>query len=431
MTIIMPQRVAFQGAIAAYSHIACSQLTPDAHAIGYATFDETFHSLLNRETDLAVIPIENSIGGPVERVFKDWIRSANLWVSGELYLPVELCLLATHSDMSKIKTVYSHEHAIKQCLTFLRENTMSGSAEYGDTAISASMVADMNDPSCAAIASREAAEYYGLKIVEPNIQDFKNNYTRFWLYSPVGSVPIIEENKRYKTSLVFRLKHEPGTLHRALSGFQDMGINLTKIDSFFDPHTQTTPEFWLDAEAHMNDQRFQRALDDLRHYSQSDSLRILGCYECTKPDLDEAPSRSLADIAKSVRRTHGDFKSATEINPKLRDHDKYYKTRLLFKTPHCSGSLAKALNAFKPNDVELTLIESFTGPDFRMPHFLVEFEGHCDDENARNALKHLADYVGGQDNMEIVDTRETNDPSMFNTLSPGVSLVRDALSAQP
>ncbi len=421
-------KTSYQGTIGAYSERACEILAPEHEAIGYQTFDQTFEALINRETDLAVIPVENSIGGPVERVFKDWLRKSNLWVSGEHYLPVELCLVATHNDVSKIKKVYSHEHAIKQCHGFLNKYGMESDAKYGDTAASASAIADMMDPSCAAIASHAAAQEYGLRVIESNIQDYKNNYTRFWLYSTVGSVPLPEKGKKFKTSFIFKLKHAPGTLYEALGGFADMGINLTKIESFFDPHTQTTPEFWIDSEEHLNNENFRKALEKLREFSEEDTVQILGCYECTKPDVPNAPERSLAQIAQSIRNTQCDFHEAAIINPKISDPSKYYRTRLLFNTPHTAGSLAKALSCFKPNGVELTLIESFTGPDFRIPHFLVEFEGHKDDINCHNALNDIAQAIESKDHMKVVDVRETIDPHQLITPTPSVSTIRGALT---
>ncbi|HEY1224821.1 MAG TPA: prephenate dehydratase domain-containing protein [Brevundimonas sp.] len=175
-------RVAYQGAPGAFSHEACSALRPWDQAIGFDTFTAAIDAVSNGDCDCALIPVENSIIGPVEPA-AGLVAASGLTVVSEVWRPIRLALMAVEdARLSDIRTVESHPIALRQCTKSLSELGLTP-VEAFDTAGAARAVAEAGDRSRAAVAPKGAAEIYGLSILRNDLQDSADNRTRFVLLS--------------------------------------------------------------------------------------------------------------------------------------------------------------------------------------------------------------------------------------------------------
>src|SRR5439155_8313190 len=219
-------KIAYQGEPGAFSEAAARRLEADAPLVPCRSFEEVFAVVEGGPATHGVLPIENSIGGSIHRNY-DLLLEHELPIVGEVELVVVHHLLALPgATLAGLKRVYSHPQGLAQCERFLR--TLAGVdiiATY-DTAGSAKMIADGQLTDAAAIASARAGEVFGLISLAASIQDFDDNITRFLV---VGRTPL--KNVADKTSIVFSLPNEPGSLFKALSVFALRGIDLTKLES--------------------------------------------------------------------------------------------------------------------------------------------------------------------------------------------------------
>ena len=219
--------IAYQGEPGAFSEAAARRVEPDAPLLPCRSFEEVFDGVQAGTASHGVLPIENSIGGSIHRNY-DLLLEHDLPIVGEVELPVVHHLLALPgTTLAGLKRVYSHPQGLAQCERFLR--TLAGVeiiATY-DTAGSAKMIADGKLMDAAAIASARAGEVFGLVSLAASVQDFDDNITRFLV---VGRQPI-RNAVPDKTSIVFSLPNEPGSLFKALSVFALRGIDLTKLES--------------------------------------------------------------------------------------------------------------------------------------------------------------------------------------------------------
>src|SRR6188508_3800863 len=171
-------KIAFQGEPGANSHIAIAEAYPDAEVVPCATFEDALAAISSGEADLGMIPIENSIAGRVADIHH-LLPHSGLFIIGEWFLPIRFQLMGLRgTKISDIKTVESHVHALGQCRRIIRKLGIKPIVS-GDTAGSARIVAERGDKSCASIASRMAAEIYGLDILAEDIEDETHNTTRF------------------------------------------------------------------------------------------------------------------------------------------------------------------------------------------------------------------------------------------------------------
>ena len=226
-----PMKIAFQGESGAYSEKAARDLLgPRIVSVAYESFEDTFKAVASRDVDYACVPIENSLGGSIHTNF-DLLMRYDLHIVAEHEFRVEHSLLALPGvKMEDIKKVMSHPQALAQCDEFLRENGLKPVPEY-DTAGSAKMIADNEWRDCAAVASDLAGSTYGLDVVQSNIEDNDNNFTRFLLLArqPVSS--FIPPKTAAKTSIVFVLPNTAGALYKALACFTLRDIDFCKIES--------------------------------------------------------------------------------------------------------------------------------------------------------------------------------------------------------
>ena len=272
-------KIAFQGEKGAYSHIACEEIFKGAEIKNCKTFEETFKTAFENESFKAIIPLENSLAGRVADIHY-LLTKYKLQIYSEHFQKVEHCLLSRQdAELKDIKYVRSHAQAIGQCQEIIKKNNFK-SIISADTAGSAKDLAAGKDNFIAAIASELAAKIYNLKILRKNIEDEAGNITRFLVMGKNVKQPDYNENKKYITTCIFRLKSKPSALHKSLGGFATNQINLTKLESFSVKNTFDQTNFYLDLEGHIEQKTVQKSLEELGFHTES--LDILGVYEASK-----------------------------------------------------------------------------------------------------------------------------------------------------
>jgi prephenate dehydratase len=267
-------KVAFQGERGAYSELAVIQFFPNSTPIPARSFQEVIETLLSGLSDYAVVPIENSIEGSVNEVY-DLLLQSDLFVIGETYQRIHHCLIAIKgTDRGSLKEVYSHPQALAQCRHYLNEKKLDPVPVY-DTAGAVKMIKLGQNKSAAAIGSKRAAEIYGMEILDVGIEDSKNNFTRFYILSrdPTDTKPSGNDG----TSIIFSVKHAPGSLVNILSEFARREINLTKIESRPTKKTPWEYNFFTDFEGHVLDARIRDVLRVIE--PKTAFVKILGSYK--------------------------------------------------------------------------------------------------------------------------------------------------------
>ena len=269
-------KVAIQGELGAYSHIAAERLYKDADIKTCSTFEETFKQAYNDSSYKIVIPIENSLAGRVADIHY-LLPKYKLQIHGEYFLPVEHNLLVKpEAKIEDIKYVRSHVQAISQCQNIIVDRKFKPIISV-DTAGSAKDLAEGKDKSIAAIASNLSAKIYDLKILEKNIEDEKGNVTRFLIMGKNIEQPDYTNDKKFITSCIFRVKSEPSALYKCLGGFATNQVNLSKLESFSVKNTFDQANFYLDLEGHIEHPGVKKALEELGFHTET--LDILGVYE--------------------------------------------------------------------------------------------------------------------------------------------------------
>ena len=271
-------KIAIQGELGAYSHIAVEKLYKAAEIKTCSTFEDTFKQAYNDPNYKIVIPIENSLAGRVADIHY-LLPKYKLQIHGEYFLPVVHNLLGKpEANISDIKYVRSHAQAISQCQNIINKKNFKSIISV-DTAGSAKDLAEGKDKSIAAIASNLSAKMYNLKILEKNIEDEKGNVTRFLIMGKNIEQPEYLSDKNFITSCIFRLKSEPSALYKSLGGFATNQINLTKLESFSVKNSFDQANFYLDLEGHLDQSGVQKAMEELGFHTVT--LHILGVYEAS------------------------------------------------------------------------------------------------------------------------------------------------------
>jgi len=262
--------VGFQGEHGAWGELAVRRYAEDMIPIPCLEFANVFEGVRDRELDLGMVPVENSLEGAVTEV-NDILVDTDLKIIGEIVIPVCQCLLALPgADYRELKVVYSHPQALAQCRSFLSRNKLEPRPFY-DTAGAARWLAQERPSSTAVIASPIAAELYGLDIIKEDIGDHTDNFTRFLLISrEAGS------ESGNKCSLVFSTLHRAGALFEVLQVFAEEQINLTRIESRPVRRNPGAYAFLLDFLGKEDDPAVQRALTKMRE--NTPMFRILGFY---------------------------------------------------------------------------------------------------------------------------------------------------------
>lgn len=263
-------KIGYFGEKGAYSNIAAINMV-NGDYIPLKSVKSVFESLNNNEIDYGVVPIENSIEGSVNETY-DNLYKMNFFIIKEYYLRIKHCLIGIkESDINKIKFVHSHPQALAQCSDFIYKNGYIAINEY-DTAGSVIIVRDKNSTEHAAIAGELAAKVYNMKIMARDIENNKNNYTRFFLISK----KMVDTDKKSKTSIVFSAENTPGSLNRVLEILNKYNINMTKIESRPVKFSPFNYIFFIDFE---NNDSSEKAINEIKLITNS--LKILGKYEIT------------------------------------------------------------------------------------------------------------------------------------------------------
>jgi prephenate dehydratase len=265
-------KVAFQGERGAYSEEAILQYCgKNVELVPRPSLEDVFDSVENNETDLGVVPLENSIQGSIVQTF-DLLNERSLMIQGETILRVRHCLIANNGlTLKDIKKVYSHPQALGQSKEYLVKHHLVPISTY-DTAGSVKMLKEKGLKNAAAIASSRAAKVYDMKILVEGIETHKKNYTRFLVIG--HDEP--EITGMDKTTMVFLIRNESGSLTKALKTIANRNINLTKIETRPLIGRPWEYQFFVEIEGHKNDYLVAEAIDELRTVSYN--LKILGSY---------------------------------------------------------------------------------------------------------------------------------------------------------
>lgn len=271
-------RIAYQGVAGAYSHIASMTVYPGQEYLPCDTFEKAMKLVSEGEADLAMIPVENSNAGRVSDVHF-LLPQTGLHIIGEFFLPINHQLLGLPgTKLADVKSASSHPQALAQCSEFLKRHGIKPTARI-DTALSCHDVLKFQDKSIAAIASKLAGEIYGLDVVAPNIENARNNTTRFLIMAREAEIPE-DDGGEFITSFIFKAKNIPAALYKALGGFATNGINITKLESYLLEGKFVSAQFYAEIESHPSRKAFHNAFDELKFFSES--IHVLGTYRANK-----------------------------------------------------------------------------------------------------------------------------------------------------
>jgi arogenate/prephenate dehydratase len=266
-------RIAYQGEPGAYSEAAALRYTDGADLLACESFEQVFAAVDQGQATHGILPVENSIGGSIHRNF-DLLLEHDIPIVGEVQLVVTHNLMALPgTTLDQITRIYSHPQALAQCERYLKDLGASVEAVY-DTAGGAKLVAEKKLAGAAALASRRAAEVFGLEVLQEAVQDFEFNITRFAI---IGGAPPADANK---TTIVFALPSTPGALFKALSVFALRDINLTKLESRPMRGRPWEYLFYVEVDAPRSDLGCARALTHLAEFARW--TRVLGTYKGTE-----------------------------------------------------------------------------------------------------------------------------------------------------
>ena len=268
------KRIAYQGEPGSNSHLACRQVYPQWESVPCASFEDAFAAVVGGDADLAMIPIDNSLAGRVADIHH-FLPTSGLHIIGEHFLRIQFSLMAVPgANVSDLRTVHSHVHALGQCRGVIRELGLTP-VVAGDTAGAAREVAEAADPTQAAIAPPLAATTYGLEVLRDEIEDEDHNTTRFIILSremaavPRGNGPVV-------TSFVFNVRNLPAALYKALGGFATNGVNMTKLESYMVGGHFTATQFLAEVDGHPDDTGVRNALEELAFFTTE--VTVIGVY---------------------------------------------------------------------------------------------------------------------------------------------------------
>lgn len=267
-------RVAYSGVKGAFAYFASDKLFPYAEKLGYPDFQAAYRAVENGECDCAVLPIENSSNGEVGQV-TDLMFSGSLYVNDAIDLGVSHSLLVKKGTKSEdIKTVISHSQALGQCSEYIRSHNWQ-SIEYSNTALAAKYVSENAKNDTAAIACEEAAELFGLDVLEKNINTSRTNTTRFAVFSRAEN-KMISARMGANFILVFTVKNEARSLARAIDVIGNHGFNMRTLRSRPMKELLWKYYFYVECEGNIHSQQGDEMMKELSMYC--DKLKLVGAY---------------------------------------------------------------------------------------------------------------------------------------------------------
>jgi chorismate mutase / prephenate dehydratase len=287
-----PIRVAFLGPEYTFSHMAVvNHFGWSVDFMPRATIADVFREVEHGRAEFGVAPSENCNNGAVGLTLDQWLRS-DLKICGEILLPVANALMSRHEHLTDIKRVYSHPQPLGQCQAWLERNLPDVSLiETSSTAEAAARAAAESD--AAAVGGEILADRHNLNVLARNIQDRPLNLTRFFIIGRMDSRPTGHD----KTSILFIVKHTPGSLYAALKPLADVGINLARIESRPTRDRPWEYVFFVDLEGHQDEDRINAGLNGLKKHV--DMFKVLGSYAMAETHLQDhiaAPVPSMKMI---------------------------------------------------------------------------------------------------------------------------------------
>ena len=268
-------KISFQGALGSYSHQASTKFFKNPLVVPCDSFEEAIETVRKGKADKAILPVDNSTYGRVADIHS-LLPASKLFITAEYFLPVDICMLGTKSSSLKtVTTATSHPVLLGQCKQFLKINNIKPTSGY-DTAGSARLISEENSPTKGALASKIAAQIYGLKILQANVQDNKDNTTRF-LVMEKKPKNLINQQKKIITSIVFQVRNIPAALYKAMGGFATNNVNMIKLESYMLGGSFEATQFFVDIQGHPLDGSVKRALDELCYFTNK--LDIIGVYK--------------------------------------------------------------------------------------------------------------------------------------------------------
>lgn len=272
MSAPISSSVACQGVLGSYSTIATEKMFEISNISYFKTFEAVFNAIDKGMCKYGVLPIENSNTGSILQVY-DLMQKYRFYIVKSARVQIKHALVAKPgADISKIKTVISHEQGLLQCSNLLKSLGVETHA-VENTALASRMVAESDDDTIAAICSAESASIYGLSVLKSNVQDNSNNYTRF--------ICISKEMEIYKgadkISVMINASHTPGSLNRVLGRFSALNLNITKLESRPIPNSAFEFMFYFDFEGDVTDDRVLNLIADLEN--GTDMFLFLGSFK--------------------------------------------------------------------------------------------------------------------------------------------------------
>lgn len=313
--------VAIQGIEGSYSYLASNQFFGSDKEIVFRkmkTFDEVVESVEDESADYAVLPIENTTSGSINEVY-DSLTSGNLSIVGEEIFPVKHCLIGLDDvPLNKIKKIYAHFQAARQCSKFLKSLPQVEIEYYEDTAKSVEKIKQEGNKEFAAIASHEAADIFNVTVLREDISNQPGNFTRFLICS--RNQIKVDERIPAKTSLILATSHQAGSLVQVLSVFKDFGINMTKLESRPIIGNPWEEMFYLDFQGNTQSEKIKELLDEVGKHSRY--LKVLGCYpakdiEKTKVQHITSAKEDKTETAVTTPEVKNIKKSSAKVSYKL------------------------------------------------------------------------------------------------------------------
>ena len=270
-------KIAYQGIAGSYSESCAKEKYPSCETISCKTFDECFERANQDSSVKAIIPESNKTTGNIGVEYLIFKYRLNIYA--EHFFPINHNLLGLpESKIKDIKDVYSHAQALSQSSNFIKNKKLNENVR-ADTAGSAKYISEKKDITKAAIASKLSAKIYNLKILDSNVQDEKENVTRFLIMQKDIFQPELKKNK-YITSLLFKLKSKAGALYSALGSFTLNGVNLTKLQSFPEKNSFSSYFFLCELDGHIEEKKVKNSLEELGLHC--DDMHVLGVFEADK-----------------------------------------------------------------------------------------------------------------------------------------------------
>lgn len=264
-------KVAYSGVEGAFAHIAAGRIFPNGNRVSYGDFKAAYDSVVKGESDVAVLPIENSYAGEVGQTM-DLIFSGELFINGIYELEIHQNLLGVQcATVEDIKKVTSHPQALSQCHDYIEMRNFK-TEQANNTALAAKTVAEANDKSLGAIASRETAEIFGLKVLEANINKSGENTTRFAVLSKVGA----KDSTLSSTVLMLTVKHEAGSLAKAISIIGQYGYNMTALRSRPMKKHSWQYYFYIEIDGTVDNENGKKMLEELKEVC--DQTKVAGTF---------------------------------------------------------------------------------------------------------------------------------------------------------